>query len=158
MNYYTVCPDCGYKLLKASDGSTIEIHCPKCGAKMLIEIKDGKITIQKTIAENAYGYQTTVKILCSFLRQVGAPTLQARLETIRKRESAQRASLFSARPTPSLSAPFMSPENEIVTRLRLDTLVSHRPLSAIAIPDAHAACHICDKSYPIGVRYSVVRQ
>ena len=29
----------------------IEIHCPKCGAKMLIEIKDGKITIQKTIAE-----------------------------------------------------------------------------------------------------------
>ena len=53
MNYYTVCPDCGYKLLKASDGSTIEIHCPKCGAKMLIEINDGKITIQKTITEKA---------------------------------------------------------------------------------------------------------
>lgn len=53
MNYYTVCPDCGYKLLKAGDGSTIETHCPKCGAKMLIEIKDGKITIQKTIAEKA---------------------------------------------------------------------------------------------------------
>lgn len=53
MNYYTVCPDCGYKLLKAGDGSTIEIHCPKCGAKMLIEIKDGKITIQKTITEKA---------------------------------------------------------------------------------------------------------
>ena len=33
MIYYTVCPDCGYKLLKAGDGSTIEIHCPKCGAK-----------------------------------------------------------------------------------------------------------------------------
>ena len=31
MIYYTVCPDCGYKLLKAGDGSTIEIHCPKCG-------------------------------------------------------------------------------------------------------------------------------
>lgn len=51
MNYYTVCPDCGYKLLKASDGSMIEIFCPKCGEKMTIEIKDGKITIQKTIAE-----------------------------------------------------------------------------------------------------------
>ena len=53
MKYYTVCPDCGYKLLKASNGSTIEIYCPKCGAKMLIEIKDGKITIQKAIAEKA---------------------------------------------------------------------------------------------------------
>ena len=46
MTYYTVCPSCGYKLLKAGDGSTIEIHCPKCGEKMTIEIKDGKITIQ----------------------------------------------------------------------------------------------------------------
>ena len=34
MNYYTVCPDCGYKLLKAGDGSTIEIHCPICGYKL----------------------------------------------------------------------------------------------------------------------------
>lgn len=50
MTYYTVCPSCGYKLLKASDGSTIEIQC---GEKMTIEIKDGKITIQKTIAEKA---------------------------------------------------------------------------------------------------------
>ena len=53
MNYYTVCPSCGYKLLKAGDGSMIEIFCPKCGEKMTIEIKDGKITIQKTIAEKA---------------------------------------------------------------------------------------------------------
>ena len=53
MKMYTVCPDCGYKLLKAGDGSTIEIHCPKKKKKMTIEIKDGKITIQKTIAEKA---------------------------------------------------------------------------------------------------------
>ena len=53
MSNYIVCPDCGYKLLKAGDGSNVEIYCPKCGAKMLIEIKDGKITIQKTIAEKA---------------------------------------------------------------------------------------------------------
>ena len=51
--FYTVCPSCGYKLLKAGDGSTIEIHCPKCAEKMTIEIKNGKITIQKTVAEKA---------------------------------------------------------------------------------------------------------
>ena len=45
MNYYTVCPTCGYKLLKAADGSNIEITCPKCGEKMTIEIKDDKIII-----------------------------------------------------------------------------------------------------------------
>jgi len=28
MTYYTVCPVCGYKLLKASDGSNLEIICP----------------------------------------------------------------------------------------------------------------------------------
>ena len=47
MTYYVVCPDCGYKLLKAGDGSTIEIYCPKCKAKMLIEIKNGKVIVQK---------------------------------------------------------------------------------------------------------------
>lgn len=51
MTNYVVCPSCGYKLLKAGDGSSIEMYCPKCGAKMLIEIKDKKITIQKIIAE-----------------------------------------------------------------------------------------------------------
>lgn len=51
MTNYVVCPDCGYKLLKAGDGSNIEIYCAKCGAKMTIEIKDGKIIIQKKIAE-----------------------------------------------------------------------------------------------------------
>jgi len=50
MNYYTVCPTCGYKLLKAGDGSNIEIFCPKCGEKMSIAIKDGKITILKILS------------------------------------------------------------------------------------------------------------
>lgn len=53
MTYYTVCPDCGYKLLKAGNGSMIEILCPKCGTKMTIEIKNGRITIQKIITEKA---------------------------------------------------------------------------------------------------------
>ena len=51
MTNYIVCPDCGYKLLKAGNGSNVEIYCPKCKAKMIIEIKNGKITIQK-ILEN----------------------------------------------------------------------------------------------------------
>lgn len=51
MTYYTICPDCGYKLCKAGDGSTIEIHCPKCNEKMTIEIKDGKVVIQKIISD-----------------------------------------------------------------------------------------------------------
>ena len=50
MNYYTVCPICGYKLLKAGDGSNIEITCPKCNEKMIIEIKDEKITIVKVLS------------------------------------------------------------------------------------------------------------
>lgn len=47
MTYYVVCPECGYKLLKAGDGSTIEILCPKCKGKMLITVKDGKVSVQK---------------------------------------------------------------------------------------------------------------
>ncbi len=47
MTYYVVCTECGHKLLKAGDGSTIEIYCPKCKGKTLIEVKDGKITVQK---------------------------------------------------------------------------------------------------------------
>lgn len=53
MTYYTVCPDCGYKLLKAGNGSMIEIHCPKCATKIIIEISDGKIILQKLIKEKA---------------------------------------------------------------------------------------------------------
>ncbi len=49
MTYYVVCPECGYKLLKASDGSTIEIYCPKCKCKMLIAVKDGKVIVQKAL-------------------------------------------------------------------------------------------------------------
>lgn len=53
MNYYTVCPACGYKLLKAGEGSNIEINCPKCGEKMTIEIKDGKILVQRILSNKA---------------------------------------------------------------------------------------------------------
>lgn len=53
MTNYIVCPECGYKLFKLGDGSNAEIYCPKCKLKMQIEIKDGRITIQKTIAEKA---------------------------------------------------------------------------------------------------------
>ena len=55
MNYYTVCPDCGYKLLKAGDGSTIEIHCPKCGANKSIGLL--KIMRNVLLYMNAMVYQ-----------------------------------------------------------------------------------------------------
>ncbi len=49
MNYYTVCPYCGYKLMKAGGGSTFEFNCPRCDVKMTIEITDNKVTIQKVL-------------------------------------------------------------------------------------------------------------
>ncbi len=51
MTNYIVCPDCGYKLFKLGDGSNVVIYCPKCKLKLLIEIKDGKIVIQKALSE-----------------------------------------------------------------------------------------------------------
>jgi len=48
-----VCPDCGYKLFKLGDGSNVEIYCPKCKAKLQIEIKNGKIIIQKVLSDKA---------------------------------------------------------------------------------------------------------
>lgn len=51
MTYYTVCPDCGYKLFKAGDGSNVEIYCPKCRLKLRISIKGDEITILKIISE-----------------------------------------------------------------------------------------------------------
>ena len=47
MTNYIVCPDCGYKLFKLGDGSNAEIYCPKCKAKLFIEIKDGKTLFKK---------------------------------------------------------------------------------------------------------------
>ena len=46
MSYYTVCLVCGYKLLKAGNGSNIEITCPKCKKKVVIEVEDSTITIK----------------------------------------------------------------------------------------------------------------
>ncbi len=53
MTNYIVCPECGYKLLKAGNGSNIEIYCPKCKAKLQIETKDDKIIIQKVLSDKA---------------------------------------------------------------------------------------------------------
>jgi phage FluMu protein Com len=47
MKYYVVCPVCGYKLLKAADGSNIEIYCPKCKEKLTVEVTDNKIVINR---------------------------------------------------------------------------------------------------------------
>ena len=50
MNHYTVCPSCGYKLFKAGGHFNIEILCPKCREKMMIEIKDNKIVILRVLS------------------------------------------------------------------------------------------------------------
>lgn len=45
--YYTICPHCGYKLLKAENGTKIELFCPKCKEKLSIAVKDGVVIIGK---------------------------------------------------------------------------------------------------------------
>jgi phage FluMu protein Com len=54
MNYYTICPTCGYKLLKAGEGSNIEIFCPKCHEKMAIEITGDKVIIQRVLSDKSH--------------------------------------------------------------------------------------------------------
>lgn len=44
---YTICPFCGYKILKGERGAKIEVHCPKCKEKVSIFIKDNMIIIGK---------------------------------------------------------------------------------------------------------------
>ncbi len=53
MTNYIVCPDCGYKLFKAGDGSNVEILCPKCKLKLQIEINGDEITILKMLSDKA---------------------------------------------------------------------------------------------------------
>jgi phage FluMu protein Com len=43
--YYTICPHCGYKLLRAANGAKIELYCPKCKKKISIAVKDGVVII-----------------------------------------------------------------------------------------------------------------
>lgn len=54
--YYVVCPICGYKLLKAANGSNIEIYCPKCKTKLGIVINDNGVSIQICFADNNSNY------------------------------------------------------------------------------------------------------
>ena len=76
------------------------------------------------------------------MRQVGAPTLQARLETI-------------ALPPPSLSAPFMSPENEIVgTRRRKQCKSLQVAIGCFREKVYYTLSESRALSSPIGNRYS----
>ena len=51
MNYFVVCPYCGYELLKAENNSYIEMSCPSCEQDLIIEVKDNRITIKKVLSE-----------------------------------------------------------------------------------------------------------
>lgn len=36
--YFAVCPLCGYKLLKGSEGTQVEMMCPKCHEEVIVNI------------------------------------------------------------------------------------------------------------------------
>ena len=86
-----------------------------------------------------------------------ATALQARLEAIRKREFGTSATpFFSARPTPSLSTPFMSPENEIVgTRRRKQCRSLQVAIGCFREKVYYTLSESRALSSPIGNRYSV---
>ena len=44
--YYTICIKCGNILLRADEGSKVEILCKRCGEKLYIEIKEGVLSIK----------------------------------------------------------------------------------------------------------------
>lgn len=45
--YYISCPHCGYKLMKAANGTKIELYCPKCKEKITVIVKDGVVIVGK---------------------------------------------------------------------------------------------------------------
>lgn len=47
MLYHIICPFCEYKLGKYGDGNRI-LDCPRCRAKLSVEINGDNITIEKT--------------------------------------------------------------------------------------------------------------
>lgn len=47
MKYFVACPNCGQDLLKAENGSLIEISCPECNTEIIVEIENDKLTIQQ---------------------------------------------------------------------------------------------------------------
>jgi len=51
---HIVCNNCGQRLLKANDGSQIEINCPRCNEKIVIAIKDKTILVT-TITQDKKG-------------------------------------------------------------------------------------------------------
>lgn len=51
MKCFVVCPYCGNDLLKAEDGSYVEISCSKCSKDLVVEVKDRIITIKNQVIE-----------------------------------------------------------------------------------------------------------
>lgn len=47
MLYYAVCPFCGFKLLKAENGTKLEIYCFKCKERLSITVKNSIVTVGK---------------------------------------------------------------------------------------------------------------
>ena len=62
--YFAICPVCGKRLLKAENGSTIEIQCPECKIKIDIEIENGVVKTKSitSIKENDVGAKNQYSI------------------------------------------------------------------------------------------------
>ena len=103
MNYYTVCPDCGYKLLKAGDGSKhatkatgkeqvppvafcVKPHASPCASLRRIGHRNSDASLHSAIPSS----------LCSSLRiPLSAPTLRASAQACRKKRQVRKVFLLS---------------------------------------------------------------
>jgi phage FluMu protein Com len=47
MKYHVNCPYCGYRLVIAEEGTTIEMVCPKCKAEVSIAVKPDSVFVTK---------------------------------------------------------------------------------------------------------------
>ena len=54
MIVYINCVACGCKLFKAELCQNMQIQCWKCKEKLVIDIKDGKLTVVKATKENRH--------------------------------------------------------------------------------------------------------
>ena len=109
MNYYTVCPDCGYKLLKAGDGSKhatkatgkeqvppvafcVKPHASPCASLRRIGHRNSDASLHSAIPS-----------LRSLRIPLSAPTLRASAQACRKKRQVRKVfplSLFCAEPLP----------------------------------------------------------
>ena len=67
--YYATCINCSCVLLKAGEGSIIEIFCRRCNDKLYIEVKEGTVLIKKGLGSGkALLYALCINCSCELLK------------------------------------------------------------------------------------------